>query len=284
MQQLEECVTDLVWQSFGDCLKHWRGVRKLSQAALSDQMGFHSSYLSKIESNKSPVTADFANRAEHVLNAEGALVELYRQEFASTEAGSSGPQFGTGIGLVDRLLSLEIVVDDDGWATLAYEHQVTNTGPKTVSGFPREVWFETTQGKIDIRVLAAHDPARKIMIERTHETAYMVKYFCRFLPALGVGESATVRYVCSGGRFVYDHYWRQSIMRPTSKLQIRLRHSGIRSLMRCDATEECTDGSTSSAAEGLFWNEDETGVTIGLGRTDLASGQAVTLRWGPEDD
>ncbi|MGL5858958.1 MAG: gamma-glutamylcyclotransferase family protein [Angustibacter sp.] len=83
----------------------------------------------------------------------------------------------------------------------------------------------------------------------TPPTASMSKFACQLLPALAPGETMTVAYRATGGRFVADHYWRQSVTRPTTELVIRLRHSSMDMLGHCSAVEELADGSEVSAAE-----------------------------------
>jgi peptide deformylase len=58
--------------------KHWREQRGMSQTRLAESMGYHRSYISKIENGQERPTREFAQRAEEVLRAGGALVRAYR--------------------------------------------------------------------------------------------------------------------------------------------------------------------------------------------------------------
>ncbi|MGL5826643.1 MAG: hypothetical protein ACRCYU_17805 [Nocardioides sp.] len=183
--------------------------------------------------------------------------------------------------VIERRLSVDIDIAADGWATVTYRHELVNETNRPFSRLPREMWFETTRGNLDLEVLPTDsDQRRRIMIQRVHDSASMTKFACQLLPALEPGESAVVAYRAAGGRFVEDHYWRQSIARPTAEFTMRLRHAGLDLLALCTASEELADGSEISAAEGLFWDADESGVVIGLSRHNLVSNQALTLRWG----
>jgi hypothetical protein len=182
--------------------------------------------------------------------------------------------------LIERRLSVDIDIAVDGWASVTYRHELVNETNRPFSRMHREMWFETTRGDLDLRVLPTGDEIRHVMIQRLHNSASMTKFACQILPALEPGEAMHLSYVAGGGRFVEDHYWRQSIVRPTGELTVSLRHAGLDLLALCTASEELADGSEVSAADGLFWNADESGVTIGLTRRNLVANQAVTLRWG----
>ncbi|SQD95665.1 putative transcriptional regulator, XRE family [Parafrankia sp. Ea1.12] len=198
--------------------------------------------------------------------------------YATTTAGVSMPAPREPAGDVeDRSLTIDIEVAEDGWATLTYRHELYNGTATPFTRLNRELWFETTNGPLQIESLPS--PDRNIIIQRVHDTKLSARFACQVFPAVQPGESVTVGYRSTGGRFVYDHYWRQSIVRPTGTLTIRLRHQGVTSLTRCSATEDRPDGSEISATEGLSFARDEAGVVIELTRRNLRPNQFVTLRW-----
>jgi peptide deformylase len=59
--------------------KYWRDVRGMSQSAAAKVMGYHRTYVSKIESAQERPTTDFALRAEDVFKTGGALLRAYRE-------------------------------------------------------------------------------------------------------------------------------------------------------------------------------------------------------------
>ncbi|MGW6917704.1 peptide deformylase [Kitasatospora sp. NPDC054939] len=63
-------------------LKRWRDVRGLSQSALAKAVGYTPSYVSKVESGQQRPSRPFAEQADRVLHAGGAL----RRAFAEVEA------------------------------------------------------------------------------------------------------------------------------------------------------------------------------------------------------
>lgn len=64
----------------------------------------------------------------------------------------------------------------------------------------------------------------QVKIHRIHDTANMSKFACAFSPVIGPGETVNVGYVVSGGIFIHDHYFRQSMPAYTQELTLTLRH------------------------------------------------------------
>jgi len=88
-----------------------------------------------------------------------------------------------------------------------------------------------------------------------------------------------VQYIVTGGLFLDELYWRQTIPRYVRHLEIRLDHRGAGRLRDCWATEEHSDGSENSANEQLSWNDEENDLKITFARDRLRPNQAVTLTW-----
>jgi hypothetical protein len=230
-----------------------------------------------------PKAAGIPSPAEHVVNnGDGAtgdiarkLAELRRVMRLSEEEVRKLAALAGNI--VELEIRIEIDIAHDGWARLTYWHRVLNMGAKSLARIPRELWFEHTRGPLTILPLSDGD--YRVAIERIHDTASLAKFACRVSPPIRTGEVATLGYTCEGGRFVSDHYWRQSFPRYTRHLTLRLRHRGARQLAICTAVEEHADGSENSATEDLMWDYEDEDVVITLTRDYLHSGQAVTLRW-----
>ncbi|MGH3937921.1 MAG: hypothetical protein ACRDTG_04685 [Pseudonocardiaceae bacterium] len=179
--------------------------------------------------------------------------------------------------LVDFKMECSIDIDTDGWASVAYCHQVANLTNRPMKRMTREQWFETTSGPLKIEPCSSSD--RKVYIQRIHDTANMSKFACQFSPAIEPGEIATISYASRGGRFVHDHYWRQSVSRHTRHFTLKIRHRGVAMLFNCTAIEERIDGSEISAIEDLVCSDEDDGALITLTREHLQPGQAVTVRW-----
>lgn len=65
-------------QDFIAELKRWRDVRGLSQSALGKAVGYTPSYVSKVESGQQRPSASFAQQADDVLSAGGAIRRAHR--------------------------------------------------------------------------------------------------------------------------------------------------------------------------------------------------------------
>ncbi|MGW4981612.1 helix-turn-helix domain-containing protein [Streptomyces mirabilis] len=60
-------------ENFAAEVAYWREVRGMSKKALAEQMSFHPSYVSHVESGRHKPTEDFARRADETLNAGKAI-------------------------------------------------------------------------------------------------------------------------------------------------------------------------------------------------------------------
>jgi Helix-turn-helix len=181
--------------------------------------------------------------------------------------------------VIDRRVSVDITIAEDGWSTLTYRHELHNDTDAPFTRLARELWFEHTRGPLDLRALSTEDDDRNMIIQRIHDAAGYTKFACQLFPALQPGESTVISYTATGGQFVSDHYWRQSVVRPTDELTLRLHHQGVAGLTGCSAIEERPDGPEISASESLTWRRDGTGVVVELTRRQLRPNQSVTLRW-----
>jgi len=202
-----------------------------------------------------------------------ALTQLLRLSL-SDETRQLAGLAGNSVDL-DQVVSLDI--GENGAARVTYRHELFNMTGRPVTRFARELWFETTSGRLAISPTA--DSERRLAIQRTHDTSNLAKFACQISPPILPGETAVVGYVCDGGHFIEHHYWRQAIPRFTRQLTISLRHRSAGRLVGCTAVEEHPDGAENSATDGLVWDYDGDDVVITLPRDYLRPNQAVTLRW-----
>ncbi|MCA1708958.1 MAG: hypothetical protein LC808_39055 [Actinobacteria bacterium] len=179
--------------------------------------------------------------------------------------------------LVDLQMDCSIDIAADGWASVTYCHRVMNLSSRPIKRMTREQWFETTSGPLKIEPHSSSD--RNVYILRIHDTPNMSKFACQFSPAIEPGEVATISYTSQGGRFVHDHYWRQSIPRYTRYFTLNIRHRDAPMLLNCTAIEEQIDGSETSAIEDLICSDEDGDALVTLTREFLQPGQAVTVRW-----
>ncbi|WP_436788950.1 helix-turn-helix domain-containing protein [Yinghuangia sp. YIM S10712] len=188
-------------------------------------------------------------------------------------------------------LSTEVALDisETGAARLMYRHVLLNLGDRPLASFARQVWFERTSGRISLVAVRPPEPAMApshvVTVRRVHETGSFLKFACLISPPLAPRESMVVQYLCTGGIFVEDHYWRQDIIRPTRHLQVTVRQLGVAELRGCDVVEELGDGREEPSTSGLAWTRREDGtVFVTYSRADLSAPQALTLRWDVATD
>jgi hypothetical protein len=179
--------------------------------------------------------------------------------------------------IIDLDTRIDIEISGDGTAQLTYRYELLNMTDRPLTRLPRELWFEHTSGKLDIRPL--RESTRRVAIQRVHDTQNLSKFACQLSSAIQPGESAAIGYTCEGGRFEDALYWRQGINRYTRHFTLNLRHGDAGNLISCSAIEEHQDGLENSATEELIWDYQGDDVIITLTRDYLRPGQSVTLRW-----
>ncbi|MDN3355881.1 hypothetical protein [Actinomadura sp. DC4] len=203
------------------------------------------------------------------------LVELQRVlRLSEEEAGQLANLAGN---VVELAMTADIDIGPQGWSRVTNRHQLLNLTDKPITRLSREVWFENTREQLLIEPVS--DPDRRVMIQRRHDTANLSKFACQISPPLQPGDSAMVGFVCEGGQFKDDHYWRQSIPRYTRQYTLRIRHQQAGRLLRCWAIEEEPNGSENSVEGDLVWDYDGDDVVMTLTRDHLRPNQALTLRW-----
>lgn len=209
-------------------------------------------------------------------SVRAALVALgQRRSIAAIEAQQLAVLLGN---IVDLNRAIDIAIDQDGRALLSFSYTVLNLTSQPLARLPRDLWFAHADGDLTISP-SSHAGDHRMTIQRIHDTPNLVKFACLVSPPIRSGESATVAYTCSGGRFVESLYWRQSVSRYTGRLAINLRQRGSGPLINCTATEEHSDGTENSVTQNLVWDHDEKDIRITLECEYLRPGQAVTLRW-----
>ncbi|WP_163055968.1 hypothetical protein [Actinomadura bangladeshensis] len=140
------------------------------------------------------------------------------------------------------------------------------------------MWFEHTIGPLVIEPVSDID--RRIAIQRIHDTTNLARFAFQISPPLRPGEWARVGYVCEGGGFGLNHYWREAMPRYCRRYEINVRQRRV-DLAGCTASEEHRDGSENSAAVSLVWDIDGQGAVMSLTRDRLGPNQFLALRWEP---
>lgn len=178
--------------------------------------------------------------------------------------------------VVELARNLDIGISPEGNAQLTYHFDVLNLSSRPLTRVTREVWFK--HGDKPLVITPVPDCERRVVIQRIHDTSNLAKFAFQISPPLQPGESAKIGYICNGGKFVDEHYWREEISHYTRHYVLRIRQQNVQ-LEACTATEEQPDGAENSAADGLTWDYDTDGITLTLTRDYLRPKQTATLRW-----
>lgn len=179
--------------------------------------------------------------------------------------------------LVDLELDCSIDIDTSGESEVTYRFQMVNLTDKPVKRMSREQWFEHTDGRLQIEAHPSSD--RTVQIQRIHDTPNMAKFACVFSPAVQPGEVATIAYTTRGGKFLNDHYWRQSAPRYTRHMTLTIRHRGVDLVQNYTAIVDDNDGAQHSAIDDLVCTYEDGDALITLTRDYLQPNDAVTIRW-----
>lgn len=227
-----------------------------------------------IPAAKARLSGEPGTASDHAQDLGRQLLQLQRERRLNdaeiTElAGLSGH-------VVELGKSINLEIAEDGAALLEYRFDLINLGDKPLARVSREVWYEHTTGPLVIKPVPDID--RRIAIQRIHDTTNLAKFAFQISPPLRPGEWARVGYVCEGGQFDLNHYWRESMPRYCRHYEINVRQRHI-DLGGCTATEEHPDGSENSATDSLVWDIEGRDAVMALTRDHLRPNQAVTLRW-----
>ncbi|MCW3036783.1 MAG: hypothetical protein JWM17_2095 [Actinobacteria bacterium] len=183
--------------------------------------------------------------------------------------------------VVELSVAVAITIDAAGGAVATCNRELLNLTSIPLRRLPLEFWFKHTSRALTIWATPLDD--HKVMIQRTHDAPSMSKFACQFAPAIEPGDTARFEYRCTGGCFLDELYWRQTVPRPTRHLTLNIRHEQA-SLLRCSAIEEMPHGSEVVATDDILWDYEGGDVTMTLTRDYLHSNQALTLRWEIDRD
>jgi hypothetical protein len=275
--------TRLVDQSTATLSNVLDSIERGLEAPANGQAGWRSDMLAEFRMVSSPsVTFPLAVGAPGAETEQAPAQRIARSLLAlSKRLRLSDAEIAQLAKLAGHIVELDMTcsvdIDDAGWSTVTYSHQLLNLTNRPIKRLTRELWFETTDGPLTIEPSPSND--RKVAIQRTHDMNNLSKFACHISPGIASGEVATICYLCRGGQFVHDHYWRQAVPRYTRHLTLNIRHRGVDMLLNCTAIEEQADGSEVSATEDLVCTDDAGDALITVTRNYLQPSQAVTLRW-----
>ncbi|GAA5011860.1 peptide deformylase [Kitasatospora paranensis] len=101
-------------------LKRWRDVRGLSQSALAKGVGYTPSYVSKVESGQQRPSRPFAEQADRLLHAGGALRRVFVELGAQVRAEAAVPPQAATDHIAGEAQGASVIVQHDD-AELVYD-------------------------------------------------------------------------------------------------------------------------------------------------------------------
>jgi len=228
-------------------LKHWRDVRGLSQTAKAQAMGYHRTYLSKIENGQEQVTRDFAARAEEVLKAGGALARAFR-ETSSRRRSDAVPRPPVVLEHDDETGSLvvehdhaKLYFDGTNYRT-TQRRQLFNGGQEPIAGYLIRISVDRFPGspelsnqlyredpltweELDLR--AVHGDSEPMTWRVKHDRDAFKELWLLFENAEGrfplyPGESAVIEYSYTVAASKWGPWFQRAVRLPTHRLSVEL--------------------------------------------------------------
>jgi hypothetical protein len=111
-----------------------------------------------------------------------------------------------------------ITIAANGSAEILYECDILNLSDNPITKIAKELWFEHTNGHLDISALP--DSERRVVINRRHDTANLSKFALGITPPIQPGEAARISFACRARTArvlaVARMTWPSTTSRPTS--------------------------------------------------------------------
>ncbi|HLL68630.1 MAG TPA: helix-turn-helix transcriptional regulator [Micromonosporaceae bacterium] len=284
--------------AFAAELSQWRARRGLSKKRLAAEMGFDPSYLSHVEGGRHRPTENFAERAEVVLQAEGALWRAYltyaqvghrrdRPGGGRTERPAF-PQWlppGSGVLVEHEMASLTYA---DGRYRCAVSRDLYNAGTDPITRYPVRVsvdrypahpeWSNRfyqehplRTSELDFTAAFGDPPGARIRWQVTTDRDSYKKIVLLFEDAhsrfpLYPGQRATLSYSYAVSEAQWGQWFERQIRMPTRRLGVCLRFP--------------TD--TAAAVWGIH-SSLTSDAPFGTPILETVEGPCTTFRWSTED-
>lgn len=226
-------------------LKHWRDVRGYSQTRLAGLMGFDRSYISKVETGGERPTWPFANRAESVLNAGGALLRAWRE---GEGRRAERPEVALASPENDPTASLTVEHDhaqlsyDGTFYTATQRRRLFNGGHEPVTRYLVRIAVDKYPGSpeksnehyrrnpltwAELELRALHDGRDPMVWTVRHDRDAFKEIWLLFENEYGrfplyPGESATIEYTYDVSDTQWGNWFQRAVRLPTKRLGVEL--------------------------------------------------------------
>jgi transcriptional regulator with XRE-family HTH domain len=179
--------------------------------------------------------------------------------------------------VVDLSRRVDLDIASDGSCVVTYRFNLINLTDRPLGRVARGLWFQHSVKEIELESL--NEDYGVLSIKVLHSAKNLAKFACFLSPPVDPGASMRFGYRGVGGQFRHDYYWRQSIVRPTRKSTLRVRHQGLGRPGRVTAVHEFSDGSEVDVSSSVIQEKFEGDVVLTLILDDLLPDQHATLRW-----
>ncbi len=222
--------------------KRWRDLRGMSQSRLAPAMGYHRSYLSKIENGQERPTREFAERAEEILRSGGALTRAFRETPPEAHRPPPRPDHDEGTGAILVEHDHARLTYNDG-KYLAYQRrQLFNGGEEPITRYLIRISVDRHPGSAErSNQLYRENPLtwNELGLAATHgeggPMAWRVRYDRDAFKELWLlfendegrfplytGESATIEYRYTVGADKWGRWFQRAVRLPTRQLAVEL--------------------------------------------------------------
>ncbi|HEX5596558.1 MAG TPA: peptide deformylase [Micromonosporaceae bacterium] len=239
---------------FASELTRWRVARGLTKKSLANRMNFDPSYVSHVEARRHRPTADFARRAEMILEAGGAIWQHF-QEYdrirtaRPTENSQRGPTLPRqwlppGTGLIVEREDAALSYQDNAYRCVV-RRSLYNAGTEPVTRYVMRVAIDRYPHdpersnryhrsnplfleELDLRAHCDGPAGREPMTWRlTQDRDAFKEVWLLFENHEGrfplyPGERATIEYSYQVGRHKWGQWFQRAVRLPTRHLAVRL--------------------------------------------------------------
>ena len=244
-------MNDAATEAFVSELKHWRDVRGHSQSALARAMGYHRTYISKIESGQERPTADFVDRAEKALRTGGALLRSFRDvddHRRAAEAPHEAQQpvrpptsDGEAGNLVLEHDHARLVYEDGAYRAIQ-RRRLYNAGDTPVTSYlirisvdrhpgspelSNQLYRENPLTWAELNLTASHEGRDPMVWRVMHDRDAFKELWLLFENDDGrfplyPGETATIEYAYTVSEHKWGQWFQRAVRLPTRLLSVEL--------------------------------------------------------------
>jgi peptide deformylase len=225
---------------FRSVLAHWRQRRRMTKQALAKAMGFDRSYVSHIESGRHPASADFARKAETVLNAGGEIWQVWQATGGATDEPGTPIIQRRSNGLVVERDHAELRYDGARF-TAIMRRNIVNAGPDPVTRYLMRISVDRHPGDPEtsnrlyrrapltfdeLALTARRDGEPMTWQPKLDRDSFKEVWLCfengrgRF--PLYPGERAGLEYAYTVGDDKWGPWFQRAVRLPTTQLSVRL--------------------------------------------------------------